>query len=768
MPKITLLNQTSVAPTRLPNARVNVTVTPEQIAGPQVRLLQSIGAGADQITDFVIKRQNALDLDTVTRGENAAKEILMEQSLASQLRKGSNAQDLLQEQSDLIDGNFAISTGSPVSEAQTRYNKIFENADERQQAGIRGQVGKISIAHLKSIGAYESNEIETSVVNGLLASVDNDVARALLDHNNAEVRTQAMSSIHSNAMAVAAHTGEDSEVTELRINKAITSLHTGTIDGYLGVGDYVGAEEYFGRWKDEIRGDTTAIQNKIKIRKSDLAGESLADEAFALFETGEVFLANKLIDDEKDPDIQKAARTQFSNSKSDKNAARTEVLYNTHRVRDQAIFERDKEGKFVYKRYSQLPPDLREAIESTGVEGVTNAKAMFGQRSATVEPTLQMQAKTLELLERLRIGTPEEKMAFAKDDLSTRILSTENRLKYSAFQGEILNPKTDPVSSQKTDFLKSRIEASLFDKDNDGHTMVKAMLSQKFNARIAELRGGDGKRASSYLSFKDYEEVVNEVYKAGNVDVLKRKHSKVPVVPRKLKSTLTVSGAKVLSETFVEASDVTRNMTDQQKAAFTQNAQIFSDQLLASGKKFANTGDLQDHLAFQETNIVRREVSNGFDPKIPLMAIPEAQQDREAYVEIEDSSGNDIKVYLGDTKGLGLEAKQRVARVSAIRLYLEEHQLRPTLHNKAKALNSLGVLEDRAIKKSKLLDGKIGGNQKSAIFESFMGQSLAKLRKIKEDNAGKSKIKDKLFFGKADDILEFAINTKIAKGEDGE
>ena len=165
---------------------------------------------------------------------------------------------------------------------------------------------------------------------------------------------------------------------------------------------------------------------------------------------------------------------------------------------------------------------------------------------------------------------------------------------------------------------------------------------------------------------------------------------------------------------------------------------------------------------------MRREVSPGFDPKIPLMAIPEAQQDREAYVVIEDSSGNDIKVYLGDTKGLGLEAKQRVARVSAIRLYLEEHQLRPTLHNKAKALNSLGVLEDRAIKKSKLLDGKIGGNQKSAIFESFMGQPLAKLRKIKEDNAGKSKIKDKLFFGKADDILEFAINTKIAKGEDGE
>ena len=58
MPKLTTIENTSVSPLRTQAPRVNVSVTPEQIAGPEVRLLTELGKKADEVTAFVIKRQN--------------------------------------------------------------------------------------------------------------------------------------------------------------------------------------------------------------------------------------------------------------------------------------------------------------------------------------------------------------------------------------------------------------------------------------------------------------------------------------------------------------------------------------------------------------------------------------------------------------------------------------------------------------------------------------------------------------------------------------
>ena len=137
MPKLSVPAGISVTRQRTATPQVNVSVTPEQLAGPEVRLLQTLGKGADEITNLVIRKQNAQDLAVVTQAESAMQQVLMERKLAANEMRGSQTKDLLKNGEQFIDGNLRAVDGEAISKEHRQtieqYQDLYGALDERQQ-----------------------------------------------------------------------------------------------------------------------------------------------------------------------------------------------------------------------------------------------------------------------------------------------------------------------------------------------------------------------------------------------------------------------------------------------------------------------------------------------------------------------------------------------------------------------------------------------------------------------------------------------------------
>jgi len=132
VPKITEVRETTQTLSPLQSPKYTGSVTPEILAGPEVRQLQSLGKTAEEITDYVVKRQNQLDLDAVTKAENAIKNIQMEQVLMAQKHRLDKAIGLGEKAEKFWDSNFTVPEGDHSTPAIEAYNAHYLTMDERQ------------------------------------------------------------------------------------------------------------------------------------------------------------------------------------------------------------------------------------------------------------------------------------------------------------------------------------------------------------------------------------------------------------------------------------------------------------------------------------------------------------------------------------------------------------------------------------------------------------------------------------------------------------
>ena len=95
---------TAVQAKNLPGTSVSSTVDAEILGGPQVRFLQSLAKSQKEIGDFMLARQDQIDLTTVMNAESEwaiAEDAKLLELLS---RKGENAFDLLGEAEQWFDG----------------------------------------------------------------------------------------------------------------------------------------------------------------------------------------------------------------------------------------------------------------------------------------------------------------------------------------------------------------------------------------------------------------------------------------------------------------------------------------------------------------------------------------------------------------------------------------------------------------------------------------------------------------------------------------
>ena len=323
MPKLQVPEGISVNRQRVATPQVNVSVTPEQLAGPEVRLLTELGKKADEVTDFVIRKQNAHDLAVVTQAESAMQQVLMERKLAANELRGSQTKDLLKNGEQFIDGNLNAVDGEVISPEHRNtidtYQSLYGALDERQQNAVDQLRMKKRLSFLATLGAHENAETDKAGIAGATSSIVTAQAAANANVYDDAQRRESIETIKKSSTAIALINGEEKVVTDERSATAISTIHENAIKTYIAKGDVETATEYLREHRKAITGDVSALQEKIKTRTANGKALQIATEALKA-DNPMAYVIDKA---NGDPDVFKSAMTNFTTLQSQQKTQKT-------------------------------------------------------------------------------------------------------------------------------------------------------------------------------------------------------------------------------------------------------------------------------------------------------------------------------------------------------------------------------------------------------------------------------------------------------------
>jgi hypothetical protein len=732
MPKLSVPEGTSVARQSTAIPRVNVSVTPEQIAGPEVRLLTELGKKADEVTAFVVKQQNTKDLEIVTRADTAMKELLMEQRHDAEKRRGINASGILTEATNLFDSNMQPADGQNITEAHKRYLDVYESADPRQQSAMDMQRNKQRILHLKAMGSYEETQTSAAALAGHKANVEISVAKAIA---GTEEEAQAeISDIIMQNNSIKALTGEEASTIEAEQMKDISAIHTGRLKNYINAKDITGAEDYFSKHKDEMIGDTSTMQKSIATSKEDIQAEKVADGATMLRRSGKwseaVALLDKLL-----PSVQKKAYEQFNRDIKEEDTIRAHRAAKVTNLTSQSVHEKKQDGKWMFTKYSDLPVDLRQGIEETPGMKKTWLDEM-STRNDPIEPSEASQVPIINNLLKLQFGTREQQRQFAAMPLTG--LDSKTKQAFYKDQQEILNPK--PGGGQgKTQYLASAIKRSNFDATNEGDMEVQGQLVMEVIKSVAAGEGKTDTKAAGDLTFDEYRKVVDQFFNPGKVSTMKKANSRPQPDTDKGK---TFGTPKDMAKNYMAMRGGEGAMkTDSDEgaeAAWIDSVSKYASQYYQQYRKNVPNKELDRFMQFAEKNVVQYEGGGMMfgDASRVLSQVPEIERNEKVY-EIVDGE----KYTYGEVNGVGLPANKQKRLAGQIKEYLQKAQLPTYFKNKAAAYHSIHRADAKAKaeaarvqRENKILSGKTkAGEDKRQLFDSAMRNSYSALQEFRDN-----------------------------------
>ncbi len=729
MPKLQVPEGISVNRQRVAIPQVNVSVTPEQLAGPEVRLLTELGKKADEITDFVVRRQNTKDLEIVTRADTAMKELLMEQKLAAEELKGMDASGLLTKQTTLFDGNFHPEDGQVLTDAHQRYLNIYQSADQRQQAAMDMQRSKQRITHLKAIGSYEEAQTSAAALDAHKANVQISVAKGIA--GTEEERDAEISSIISQYDSIKALTGAEPETIMADQMKDISAIHMGRLKNLVDAKDITGAEEYFKKHKDEMIGDTSTIKNAIASRKVDVQSEVESDYAFKMWAKGDITKAYNYIDNIKDPDVQKGARLELEARIRNEQSDRTETVYRTNSLVNKSMFEKDDQGKYTVKSFADMPQDALSYLagQPGGLTAVTQLKNFFAVRDNPSEPSTETQMKAYDLLTKMANSKNlTVRQAFLKTNIATsNVLGESLKKKFMDLQGEMMS-KTSGSLMQKTDFLSAR--EGLFKLGDDGNERARFALQEQLARSVINAEAELKKKGEiRELSIPEYSELVKKVYEPGKVrQLLDKLYAPTPPKPGKQ--------VQPIDAHIKDSIDLYKITDAEDKNRFTSNLMSAFDSIrdknIADGKPSEPSWKQREALIKIAVNDkVRRD--DTFSPDDEVISITLNDEEAEtAYVET--PGGNEVLL-----KEIDAVQGESLKRLDA---YIVENNLTYSYKNRAAALEALGnkdVISRRRQSMTggtfKTPDGKV--MRKADVYEKFNRMTLEQLQNLSTEEMEK-------------------------------
>ena len=313
---------TTVQAKNLPGTSISSSVDAEILGGPQVRFLESIGKIQSEIGDFMLARQDQIDMTTVMNAESEwaiAEDAKLTELLS---RKGENAFDLLGEAEQWFDGygvdptqdklgkSGQPGTGATPGKISAGFReKRYNNMNERQQKYFDLAKNKRKAAFIRSVGTHENKERLASVIKSADSAIASHVASAIRNYNNSDQLQEDLKKIENTLKAKAAVSGLSTEELDREREVAKAMIHEGTLNQLLAEKDIPRATEYFTENMSELEGKAIPAM-KAELRRQTVI-EYGSNEASRIMKDIEPGKWNDALQAIPDAEIRKEARTNL-------------------------------------------------------------------------------------------------------------------------------------------------------------------------------------------------------------------------------------------------------------------------------------------------------------------------------------------------------------------------------------------------------------------------------------------------------------------------
>lgn len=344
---------------------VSVDVSPELLAGPTVRFQETLGKTTEEIGDFMLARQDQLDVIQVMTAESEwtiAEDAKTNDFLS---RKGENAFDMLGEAEQWFDGYGVeppakpgdktaslIQSGPGGKISEGFKNNRYENMNDRQKRAFDRLRIKRRSSFLKSVGMHENRERLSSIVASADAAIASHTADAIRNYLNPDLMKDNLSRIDSSSKAKAAAAGLSEEEAKRDLQVAKATIHEGVLRQYLATDDHESATTYMNEHKAELEGKSVPMmQTAIRAKKVTTEGLLHAREIMKLDPTKRDAALAKI----EDADIQKEALTNVWRLDSQETKAKAFKRRQAQNSIYTKLYAKDKAGNYTL-------PDLKSIV----------------------------------------------------------------------------------------------------------------------------------------------------------------------------------------------------------------------------------------------------------------------------------------------------------------------------------------------------------------------------------------------------------------------
>ena len=322
MPRIPFVNEPTQKLQRLNAPALRNTATIENLSGGEVELAKEFGVAADKIQDFVIAKQNQLDLTTVQEASSAWKDYEFERKRSAFNKKGSNAKGLLSREGDLWENyrsplrpeqieDFHNPAGAEIlwdekdpnaqaafkqrgrmSQLHSNFLDKYDEMDARQKLATDRIIKDRRATYLHGVGVHEDKERLTAMIAANEKSIKWSATEAIQtgvgtpeqDVKRNKHILEGINGIKANAKAMGMN---DKDSLNVDINVYTSTVHQGVIDNLLNSGDKRAenlqtAKQYFKTHEKDINQATRkTIGNRMWKETVDVESSSLAAKALA-------------------------------------------------------------------------------------------------------------------------------------------------------------------------------------------------------------------------------------------------------------------------------------------------------------------------------------------------------------------------------------------------------------------------------------------------------------------------------------------------------
>lgn len=415
-----------------PGGQYTTIVTPEAIAGAEVRNWERLGKAAEEITKSVIHFKNVQDLDEVNRAETKIKEVLMRRKLSANEKKGNHTAGLLGIEERFFDTWTQDKDEPPIAEVQ-EFWQMYNKLEDRLKPAVDQLKSRLKTPYLQAIGAHEQSETHKSLVAGFDAAINIETASLISmpaatndeqEEINSGLIETGVSIVRSKVQAIVSAKGWSREQGEFKERTAISTIRVNRINNFLAAKDIVRAKKYLTQYRDEIVTDITALEEKLATRGEAVESEIHSDIAWGkeLKNPGSGY---EYVDT-LPPAIQKGARIELNAKANEAESARKENLRRAKQTISKQIYagNRDKNGTMIYEKakLTDLDQDAMATIlklDPDGAQAIEDIKQNFQDRWKTLDPLPETKlAANAEMMK--MISTPGGMKQFLELDIKAQ------------------------------------------------------------------------------------------------------------------------------------------------------------------------------------------------------------------------------------------------------------------------------------------------------------------------------------------------------------